>query len=299
MKISIAPGDVFHRFGIADGSRLIAESGFEALDLDLGFLQPWGCLDRTDPNKWENASEEELLQAMLPYKEAASQNGLVIGQTHASYPTYHKTELGRQRISNLLHRQVFLTRYLDCPRMVIHPGYLAYTEQLTQEESWDANISLFADLIPTLKEHRVKVCIENLFLSRRGKMMDGVCSDAEEACRYVDTLNEMAGEKCFAFCLDTGHSLMLGKDMRKFIHTVGHRLEALHLNDNDGTDDLHTMPYTGALDWERTVDALRDVGYSGTVNFELILSHLPKAVLPQALQYIASVGRYIEKKLTE
>ena len=127
--------------------------------------------------------------------------------------------------------------------------------------------------------------------------MDGVCSDAEEACRYVDTLNEMAGEKCFAFCLDTCHSLMLGKDMRKFIHRVGHRIEVLHMNDNEGSDDLHTMPYTGVLDWNRTLDALRDVGYQNTINFEIILGQIPEEICPQALRYIAGVGRYIAGKL--
>ena len=297
MKISIAPGEILNRHGIEEGTKLLAECGFDALDLDLGWMQPWGCLDRPDENRWETISEEELLDTMRPYKEAAAKYGMVFGQAHASYPTYHRTEEGRNRIDNLLARQVRVCGYLDCPRLVIHPGYLYYNEQLTQEESWNANIRVFSKLIPLLKEYKVTVCIENLFLSRQRKIMDGVCSDAEEACRYVDTLNEMAGEKCFAFCLDTGHSLMLGKDMRKFIHTLGHRIEALHLNDNDGADDLHTMPYTGMLDWERTIDALRDVGYANTVNFEIILSHIPAEVWPQALQYIAGVGRYIAGKL--
>ena len=276
MKISIAPGGVFAQYGIEEGMKRIAASGFDALDLDLGWMQPWGCLDNPEPNRWETISEEELLDAVLPYKTAAARYGLVFGQTHASYPTYHKTETGRQRISNLLHRQVRVCGFLDCPYLVIHPGYLYYSEQLSEEESWNANIRLFADLIPSLKKYHVTACIENLFLSRQRKIMDGVCSDAEEACRYVDTLNGMAGEKYFAFCLDTGHSLMLGKDMRKFIRTMGHRIEALHLNDNDGTDDLHTMPYTGILDWERTIAALRDIGYRNSINFEIILGTLPK-----------------------
>jgi len=141
------------------------------------------------------------------------------------------------------------------------------------------------------------VCIENLFTERARKIIEDVCGSAEEACRYIDTLNEMAGEKRFGFCLDTGHSLMLGKDMRNFIHTIGPRLKALHLNDNDGNDDLHTLPYTGKLDWERTANALRDVGYRNTVNFELGLGQFPAQTRPAVLQYIASIGKYIADKL--
>ena len=297
MKISIASGEILQRFGIEEGTKLLAECGFDAMDIDLGWMQPWGCLDRAEENRWETISDDEMMKVMLPYKEAAHKYGIAFGQAHASYPTYHKTEQGRQRIGDMLCRQIQICGYLDCPRLVVHPGYANYNEQLTESETWETNIQLFSQLIPFLKKYRVTVCIENLFLSRRRKIMDGVCSDAEEAVRYVDTLNEIAGEKCFAFCFDTGHSLMLGKDMRKFIHTLGHRIEALHLNDNDGTDDLHTMPYNGALDWERTINALKDVGYSNTINFEILFGNTPNEVLPQALQYISSVGRYISNKL--
>jgi len=56
-----------------------------------------------------------------------------------------------RRIDHLMNRQVMLCGYLDCPRLVIHPGYLEYYEQLTDEETWDANIRLFSSLIPALK----------------------------------------------------------------------------------------------------------------------------------------------------
>ena len=277
--------------------KMIKECGFDAIDFDLGWMQPWGCLDNPELTRWESASEDELLEHMRPYKEAAAEYGIVFDQLHATYPTYHKTEEGRRRIDHLMNRQVMLCGYLDCPRLVIHPGYLEYYEQLTDAETWDANIRLFSSLIPALKKYNVIVCIENLFTERARKIIEGVCGSAEEACRYIDTLNEMAGEKRFGFCLDTGHSLMLGKDMRNFIHTIGPRLEALHLNDNDGNDDLHTLPYTGKLDWERTANALRDVGYRNTVNFELGLGQFPAQTRPAVLQYIASIGKYIADKL--
>ena len=80
-----------------------------------------------------------------------AQYGMVFGQAYASYPTYHRTEEGRRRIDHLLARQVRVCRYLDCPRLVVHPGYLYYNEQLSEEESWNANIRVFSGLIPLLK----------------------------------------------------------------------------------------------------------------------------------------------------
>ena len=293
MKISVAQSSIFDHYGIEGGMKLLRDAGFDAIDFDLGWMQPWGILDQPTENHWETISEEELLAHIMPYKTAAAEYGLEFGQAHASYPTYHKTAEGRERIDASLKRQIMVCGVLDCPRLVFHPGYLYYNEQLSEEASRDANIALFSSLIPTLKQYRVTACLENTFLSNRGKIYEGVCSTAEEAIWYIDTLNEMAGEKCFAFCLDTGHSLMIGKDMRALIHRIGNRIEALHLNDNDGVDDLHTMPFTGKLDWLRTADALHDIGYTGTVNFELIMGYMPKELYPAALTYVAATGRYI------
>ena len=69
VKISIAPGEILQRYGITDGIKLLSECSFDALDLDLGWMQPWGCLDSQEPNHWEMISEDELLEVKRPYKE--------------------------------------------------------------------------------------------------------------------------------------------------------------------------------------------------------------------------------------
>ena len=295
MKISIGTTHVLSAYGIDEGMRLIKESGFEAIDLSLTFLLPWGVLDLDKENKYETMSEEELREAVHPYKEAAEKYGIEIAQAHAIYPTYHKTQKGQERIDNLLKRNVMLCGYLGCPRLVIHPGERYYAEQMTEQEAWDYNIRMYANLIPELKKYHVIACLENIFLGYRGKYLEGVCTTAEEINLYVDTLNQMAGEKCFGFCWDSGHSLVIGKDVGKMIHMVGSHLEALHLHDNDGVEDLHIMPYTGKLDWERVAQSLGDIGYKGTINFEVGFSNIPKEIYPQALAYVAATGRYMEK----
>ena len=48
---------------------------------------------------------------------------------------------------------------------------------------------------------------------------------------------------------------------------LGNRIEALHLHDNFGEDDLHRMPYTGNIDWDSVLDTLKEVKYKGVINF--------------------------------
>jgi len=51
------------------------------------------------------------------------------------------------------------------------------------------------------------------------------------------------------FCYDSGHNHCFTPD-RDFLTEYGDRLLALHLHDNDGTSDQHTLNQYGTIDWQ-------------------------------------------------
>lgn len=65
-------------------------------------------------------------------------------------------------------------------------------------DEWDYNMRMYSDLMPALRKYNVTCCLENLFTRWRGKIMEGVCSNADEAVRYVDTLNRWRARSCSA-----------------------------------------------------------------------------------------------------
>ena len=131
------------------------------------------------------------------------------------------------------------------------------------------------------------------------KVYEAICSDMNEAAAYIDELNDMAGEKCFAFCLDTGHALLLGKDIYTAIMQIGERLETLHIHDNDGKGDQHLAPYMGCLDWKRFVKGLRDVGYQGALSFETFntINVFDLELMPEVLKLIGATGRMFARRI--
>ena len=120
-----------------------------------------------------------------------------------------------------------------------------------------------------------------------------------EAARYIDELNAIAGEKLFGFCLDTGHLLLLSLDVYDCIVALGDRIVALHIHDNNGVDDEHVLPYTGVLNWSRFIKGLREISYKGTINFETCGAHrkFPKELLPSMLSLLADTGKYFDEKI--
>lgn len=52
------------------------------------------------------------------------------------------------------------------------------------------------------------------------------------------------------FCYDSGHWACFTPEY-DFIDRYGHRMVTMHIDDNDGIEDFHLLPYDGAADWDR------------------------------------------------
>lgn len=148
-------------------------------------------------------------------------------------------------------------RLLDAPVMVVHPGeHKAGTGPVEQGPELAESL---AAILPQAEQLGIRIALENL--------QPGSSSSQIEL--LVDAVDRL-GHPLIGICLDTGHANMSGYGPAEAVRAIGHRLFALHVHDNDGQRDLHAPPFTGAIDWTGFVDALKDVGYSGTLNLEVI-----------------------------
>jgi len=69
-------------------------------------------------------------------------------------------------------------------------------------------------------------------------------------------------------CYDVNHGNLSG-DPSDEIRLLGSRLIHFHISDNDGKQERHWMPFAGVIDWRAVMTAIRDIGYSGALNFEV------------------------------
>lgn len=69
------------------------------------------------------------------------------------------------------------------------------------------------------------------------------------------------------FCYDSGHHncRISNNDL---LSRYSFRLMALHLHDNDGSDDQHRLPFDGTIDWPATMSKITQAGYTGAVALE-------------------------------
>lgn len=296
LKVGMQSGYVFRDHDPETALRLIREAGFDCIDYNkAGSGAPEGIFRRSDA---------DFLAYYAPYRAAIETVGVPVMQMHAPTPDYvdGKVVLDDALLESI-RKCLLLCGYLDCPYLIVHPLKLPHDP--TGETEWETNLAFFKQWIPYAKENGVKICLENLPVPG-GRVTESVCSEPRMAAAYIDTLNDLAGEERFAFCFDLGHAALLGKNVRRFLNTMGRRVQTLHLHENDGRQDLHLQPFAYkradyVADWDGLIAGLRDIGYRGVVSFECVCSMrtLPGDLRAAMAKYIASVGRYLAQNIEQ
>src|ERR671922_99166 len=101
----------------------------------------------------------------------------------------------------------------------------------------------------------------------------GLTLMVENMGRSFGTAAELAplldADPAVHFHLDVGHAHLAGDTTAELLDAFGDRLAHVHVSDNFGADDLHLPLGAGSVDWREVVEALRGVGYDGTVTVEV------------------------------
>lgn len=303
LKIGVQTSPILQSFGVEKGFEMIRNAGFDCVDLNIDECLTYEKIVNNDVlGGFYDQTEAQIKAFFEPYAEAAAKYGIAFSQAHAPFPSWVSgADQTNEYLLSALEKTLMICGHIGCPRLIIHPFFASYNEMLSKQAEWELNISSYSRLIPAAQKYGVTICLENMFVSNRGKIYAAICQDPAEACRYIDTLNAMADSKCFGFCLDVGHSLLVGRDVYQVVVELGNRIEALHLHDNNGISDQHIAPYMGILDWDRLCKGLREIGYNGVLSFETCNALLtyPSELAPQTLSLISAAGRLFAKKIGE
>lgn len=85
---------------------------------------------------------------------------------------------------------------------------------------------------------------------------------------YLEYVLQNIDNDNVGICFDVGHCHTHFNDEFNF-EIFKNRIFAVHLHDNDKSDDLHLLPFDGTINWENTVKNLKKSNYNGPVTLEL------------------------------
>lgn len=85
---------------------------------------------------------------------------------------------------------------------------------------------------------------------------------------YLEYILENISEENVGICFDSGHNHAHFNDEFDF-DFFKDRIFAVHLHDNDKTEDMHLLPFDGTINWESIVAKLKECNYKGPITLEL------------------------------
>jgi sugar phosphate isomerase/epimerase len=168
--------------------------------------------------------------------------------------------------------------------MVVHPCQHFDYSEANKDAIYEYNMNFYKRFIPYYEEYGVKVAIENINFHDKF----GFASSPE----VIKTIHDELDNDAFTVCLDVGHVNMVGISPADALRTLGARIGCLHIHDNDGVHDTHTLPYYGTIKWAEVTKALADIDYNGTLNYEAsgFISKIPLSLYEESARYMSLVG---------
>ena len=276
MKLSTTSGELAKFFGFEKTVDILADAGYDCIDFS-----------QFDEYVYGREYSKEFFVNLRKYAE---DKGVSFNQSHAPYSSSYKDEEKTKKRFTEITEGIKRASYLGVKNIIVHPcQHLTYAQKGSPEILFEYNMEFYKKLIPYCEEYGIKVALENMW-QHTGMINHSTCSRPEEFVRYLDEHNN----DCFVACLDIGHAALVREDIPEFIKALGNkRLQCLHVHDVDGTNDSHTLPYFGVIEWEKVMKALAEIGYTGDLTFEAdeFLRGMPSELYADGEKLMAKVGR--------
>ena len=277
MRLSTNTANVLRHYSEKEMVNMFRKAGFDALDFSF-FDEKW----------YSEELENSFFAELRSYAEGS---GLSFDQAHAPFHSSFPDEEQTQSRFHDIVRAMERAAILGAKTIAVHPvQHLKYADEGVPERLFEMNQEFYGRLIPYCQEYGIQVAVENMWQYHPWpKITHSTCSTPEEMNRYIDGLNS----PWITGCLDVGHASLVGQAPDEFVLAMGSRLGALHVHDVTKTEDSHTLPHQGVIEWQKLMCSLKAIGYQGNLTFECdgFFAKLPPVVYPQASALLAATGR--------
>ncbi len=256
-RLSSEIGSIFWLKGIDDRNAitLLKEAGFDCYDYTLSGLVVYDHKNKKMHYKFPTHPFDgnNYRSYFIKFKQYADQIGIKCNQVHTPFPIYD------EQIKALQIKSLEIASILGAKVAVVHPDNFKSDED---------NAEFFKSLVPYAKKYDVKIAIENMWDwdKEKDQAKPCACSDHRSLANTVNLINsEYVGA-----CIDVGHGEMKGLDTSssQIIRTLGNKIIAMHLHDNDCHHDSHQIPFSMSIDYDIIAQALKDIYYQGDITLE-------------------------------
>lgn len=183
-------------------------------------------------------------------------------------------------------QQVEYARQLGLTIQFAHLGYKGINDIWAEGQNGDILVEQYLKDLDKVKENNIPMVVMHLTsksvapapsmkgITRLQKIADyaehlgiKIAFENTKIFGYLEYVFEHIKNKNVGVCYDAGHCHCHFND--KFSWEIfKDKIFAVHLHDNDQTDDLHLLPFDGTIDWDQLMSNLKTANYNGPITLE-------------------------------
>lgn len=162
----------------------------------------------------------------------------------------------REASVNEIRNSIAYAKKLDCKLIVVHPGIISYPRNLLkfQQISKENERDSFFRICKKAEDEKMLVCLENM--PRLPPSFKQTWT-GESLIEIVDELNSAF----LQLALDVGHCNTTDVPIPRMIRDFGSRIKHVHIHDNDGCHETHSIVGQGSVPWPAVIEALHKAQY--------------------------------------
>ena len=210
----------------------------------------------SEPLFFLNNENDKIASAAEVFKE----KGICIRSIHAPFgsgcnlsnPDDEERGNAIQKTRDLLYKAVSA----DVEVIIIHPGIGGTADAKEQDRLNLLSYDSISQLMDAAAETGVAMALENMLPDHPG------C----EIRHILETVGKI-NSPLLGICFDSGHAHVCG-NMTESMEAFGQRMIGIHMQDNDGTKDMHLQPPYGTTDWPAFVETLKKIDYNRPITIE-------------------------------
>ena len=100
------------------------------------------------------------------------------------------------------------------------------------------------------------------------------------------------------FCYDSGHNNTFDAQT-DYLEKYGDKLVCLHLHDNRGSHDDHTLNKYGTINWKKIAEKLAKINFNGSLDYEMIMYYRTDETSQQVLLEVFEQAKELEQMIED
>jgi sugar phosphate isomerase/epimerase len=256
MKLAFST-NAYLKYSFAEAVRRLAGIGYAGVEIMADVPHAWpACLLEGQKQGIRKALADNRLE--ISNINAFMMNAISDARQRYWHPSWIEPDRNYRQIRiDHTKRALTLARELGANCITTEPG-----GPIEAGGSWKAGLHLFIEGLKPVLEHAEKEGVLLLVEPEPGLLIE-TADQFEELMQHLDS-------PAVGLNFDIGHAYCVGDEPAPTVRRMAKYIRHFHLEDIAATRvHHHLVPGEGAIDFRATLEAIRDIGYTGWITIEL------------------------------